>query len=60
MDYTKREFEKDKAEKKRFTMRVTAEQLKELKVISAINNMTMTEFVDRAIRNETLRIKKEK
>jgi len=46
--------------KKRFTMRVTAEQLKELKVIAAINNMTMTEFVDRAIRNEILRMKKEK
>mgnify|MGYP001591218893 CR=1 FL=1 len=50
----------DKESKKRFTMTVTTAQLKELRVVAALNDMTLREFVEGAIRNEILRIKKEK
>lgn len=50
----------NKKSKKRFTMMVTADQLKELKIISTLNDMTMKEFVDNAIRNEIKRMKLEK
>ncbi len=39
-------------------MRVTAEQLWDLKKIAILNNMTMTEFVDNAIRREIERVTK--
>ena len=49
-----------KDSKKRFTMLVTDEQKRELRVLAALNNLTMTQLVDRAIRNEVARLKEKK
>lgn len=48
----------NKESKKRFTMLMTAGQKRELRVIAALHNRTMTEFVDQAIRNEIKRLTK--
>lgn len=41
-------------------MRIDSKFLKELRIIAAQNDMTMTEFVDRAIRKEIEELKKRK
>lgn len=47
----------NKESKKRFTMRVTEDQLHELKLIATLHKMTMTEFVDKAIRKAIIEFK---